>query len=208
MKVKLIFDDWKKDFESIHGTERGIDLEMGSFHGGSTFNAEIELNEWEEKDFEEALKEGIIPYFYMDKDNLRKEKRIRVFVNNNNVYDVSEFYKMKIVLIKVLKNHISIGHFSPFPICGHKLDFTLEDIPNFPKSLQKEAKKILKNKEEISSAPKRRKEYIDSVEERIINAKSEEELFKISAELDEKWEIGSLKFNCKFLESDCRFEDL
>jgi len=208
MKVKLIFDDWKKGFESIHGTERGIDLEMGSFHGGTTFNAEIELNKWEEKDFEEALKEGITPYFYMDKDTLRKEKQIRVFINNCKIYNVSEFYKMKKVLIKVLKDHVSLEHFSPCYNYDCDVDFELEDIPKLPKSLQKEALSMLTIKKEILEAPAKMENYMNDIINKIVNAKSEEELFKISVELNEKWRIGNLESDCKFIEPDCRFKDL
>ncbi len=49
MKVRWVFDDWKRwngvKRESFYNTERGVELGMGSLHGGSTFEGTIELDE-------------------------------------------------------------------------------------------------------------------------------------------------------------------
>lgn len=65
MKIKLVFDDWRKRLKSIYSTKEGIELSMGDFHSGTTFNAEIELNIEQEEDLKEALESGATPVFYV-----------------------------------------------------------------------------------------------------------------------------------------------
>ena len=64
MKINLVFNDWKKGMKSVYNTEEGLDLSMRSFHSGTTFNAEIDLDEYEEEELKEALQKGFVPYFY------------------------------------------------------------------------------------------------------------------------------------------------
>jgi hypothetical protein len=52
MKVNVIFIDWVKDGKSIYDTPEGIELSMGSLHGGSTWSGEINFD----PDTEEELK--------------------------------------------------------------------------------------------------------------------------------------------------------
>lgn len=64
MKIRLVFDDWKKDLKSLSGTEEGTDLSMGVFHGGTVFEAEIDLDIHEEQELAKAMEEGYVPHFY------------------------------------------------------------------------------------------------------------------------------------------------
>jgi len=68
MKIKLVFDDWRRGMKSIYQTEEGIEMSMGNFHSGTTFNAEIILDSEEEKDLRESLKSGATPVFYISKE--------------------------------------------------------------------------------------------------------------------------------------------
>lgn len=63
MKVKLVFDDWTKDGESVYNTKLGIELSMGDFHSGSTFNAEIKLNKEQRSEIEKSIAAGFHPTF-------------------------------------------------------------------------------------------------------------------------------------------------
>ena len=65
MKVKLVFDDWRRGSKSVYSTEEGVELSIGDFHSGTTFNAEIELNVEQEEDLKEALESGATPVFYV-----------------------------------------------------------------------------------------------------------------------------------------------
>jgi len=65
MKIKLVFDGWQKDGEDISSSEKGFSLSLGPFHSGTTFDAEIKLEWWEEKEIIEAIKNGYTPTFYI-----------------------------------------------------------------------------------------------------------------------------------------------
>lgn len=66
MKIKLVFDDWRdRSHKSVYGTEKGVNLSMGDFHSGTTFNATIEVDDPEE--LKESLRQGFIPVFYIIK---------------------------------------------------------------------------------------------------------------------------------------------
>jgi hypothetical protein len=70
MKIRLVFDDWRryneasKQQESVYSTEEGVELSHADFHSGTTFDAEIELDEDSAKDLKEALASGAVPVFY------------------------------------------------------------------------------------------------------------------------------------------------
>ncbi len=69
MKVKLVFFDWHNRMgESIYHTPIGVELSLGSFHSGTIFDAEIQLNGDEHQDLTDALNEGFIPVFYVIRD--------------------------------------------------------------------------------------------------------------------------------------------
>ena len=68
MKLKLVFDDWQKDWKSVYNTEEGVDLSLRSFHAGTTFNAEIQLDQYEEEELKKALSNGFVPFFYVIED--------------------------------------------------------------------------------------------------------------------------------------------
>jgi len=61
--VKLVFEDWKKGGISVYQTEEGAPLSYGDFHGGTTFCAQIKLDEEEEIELKEAIKKGYSPVF-------------------------------------------------------------------------------------------------------------------------------------------------
>ncbi len=63
MKIKLVFEDWRKDGKSIYNTEEGVKLSMGDFHSGTMFDGEINLSPEEEQELKEAIKEKHYPSF-------------------------------------------------------------------------------------------------------------------------------------------------
>jgi len=65
MKIKLVFEDWQHLGRSVRQTEKGTELSTGKFHGGTTFNGEIKLNEEDEIELREAVKEGYHPVFWV-----------------------------------------------------------------------------------------------------------------------------------------------
>lgn len=67
MKVKLVFEDWRNaKNESVYSTKTGVELSMGDFHSGATFNATIEVDD--PKWLEEQLSKGFKPVFYIVKN--------------------------------------------------------------------------------------------------------------------------------------------
>ena len=63
MKIKLVFQDWQKDGHSIYSTPEGIDLSLGDFHSGTTFDADIDVYGGD-KELEQSIKNGYTPVFY------------------------------------------------------------------------------------------------------------------------------------------------
>ena len=63
MKVSLVFDDWQDNRKSIYATEKGVALSMGAFHSGSTFKADIELDDEDAAELLDAMQEGFVPVF-------------------------------------------------------------------------------------------------------------------------------------------------
>ena len=64
MKIKLVFDDWRRGGISICRSPEGIELSKGDFHAGSTFDARIDLDAWQEKELRDALEKGYQPVFW------------------------------------------------------------------------------------------------------------------------------------------------
>ncbi len=65
MKIKLVFQDWIKGGKSIYQTSEGVDLSMGVFHSGTTFDGYIEIDECDEKELVKAMNNGAEPVFYV-----------------------------------------------------------------------------------------------------------------------------------------------
>lgn len=65
MKIKLVFDDWRKEGKSIYNTSKGAELSNHDFHAGATFEGNIQLDAWEEKELREALEKGYRPVFWI-----------------------------------------------------------------------------------------------------------------------------------------------
>ncbi len=68
MKIKLVFDDWRKSGKSVYNAEKGVSLSSGDFHSGSTFTGEIHLDDEQYVEFLEALNDGFNPVFIIYKD--------------------------------------------------------------------------------------------------------------------------------------------
>ena len=68
MKIKLVFYDWRRGSKSVYNTEEGIELSMGNFHSGTTFDAEIELDSESEEELREFLESGATPVFYISRE--------------------------------------------------------------------------------------------------------------------------------------------
>lgn len=69
--VKLSFLDWFEKGKSIYSTEKGVDLSMGVFHSGSTFDGMIELDIEGADELKEAMAQGYQPCWWMSR---QKEK--------------------------------------------------------------------------------------------------------------------------------------
>ncbi len=65
MKIKLVFDDWRKQGKSVGNTPEGVELTWNDFHSGSTFDARIDLDAWQEKELRDALKKAYRPVFWV-----------------------------------------------------------------------------------------------------------------------------------------------
>ncbi len=66
MNIRLVFSDWKgSDFKSVYNTEEGVELTVGDFHSGSTFDAVIELDKEQSAELKSALQKGFIPFCYV-----------------------------------------------------------------------------------------------------------------------------------------------
>ena len=63
MKIELVFWTWTKGGEDIYLTEESVWLSMGLFHGGTSFNGTIELDEQDAEELAEALSKGYSPMF-------------------------------------------------------------------------------------------------------------------------------------------------
>ncbi len=63
MKIKLVFHDWVRGGKSIYDTEEGIELSLGDFHSGTTFDGEIILDASNEREIKEAAKTRAFPAF-------------------------------------------------------------------------------------------------------------------------------------------------
>lgn len=61
MKVSLVFSDWQKVGKSIYNTDEGVNLSCGQFHSGTTFPAEIELDEEDAEELKVAMQNGYTP---------------------------------------------------------------------------------------------------------------------------------------------------
>ncbi len=68
MRIKLVFEDWQKRGISIYNAEEGVELSMGLFHSGTTFDGEIYFNSEDQAEFEEALNKGYQPTFWIAKE--------------------------------------------------------------------------------------------------------------------------------------------
>lgn len=65
MKIKLVFDDWRKEGKSIYKTFQGASLSCHDFHPGSTFEGEIKLDKENEEELRDSLKKGYQPVFWV-----------------------------------------------------------------------------------------------------------------------------------------------
>lgn len=63
MEIKLVFEDWHQNNKSIYNTPEGIELSLGDFHSGTTFDGEIRLNKENKLELKNAIKKGYIPIF-------------------------------------------------------------------------------------------------------------------------------------------------
>ena len=66
MKIKLVFDHWEHvGGKPVTGKER-VNLSLGQFHSGTTFDGEIRLDVDDTEELEEAL-ESYVPVFLVVK---------------------------------------------------------------------------------------------------------------------------------------------
>ena len=65
IKVKLVFDGWILSEGKTFDSKDTIEASMGSFHYGSTFNADLYLRRDEIQEIKEQIKKGLRPRFEM-----------------------------------------------------------------------------------------------------------------------------------------------
>jgi len=63
MKIKLVFEDWKRGGYSVYNTEIGTYLSAGDFHSGTTFKGDIDLDEEQYEELRMAFLKGYTPSF-------------------------------------------------------------------------------------------------------------------------------------------------
>lgn len=68
MRIKLVFDNWQRNGESVGNTSETIHLTEGDFHSGSTFMANIILTLDQRLELLAALAAGYTPVFWIDID--------------------------------------------------------------------------------------------------------------------------------------------
>ena len=65
MKRLLVFSDWNREGKSIYETPEGVELSKHDFHAGSTFQGNIHLDKWQEKELKETMEKGYQPVFWV-----------------------------------------------------------------------------------------------------------------------------------------------
>jgi len=66
LAIRLVFADWlDKDHRSVYSTEKGVDLSMGQFHSGTTFDGAIRLDSDDRGELESAMASGYTPVFHL-----------------------------------------------------------------------------------------------------------------------------------------------
>ena len=73
MKIKLAFFDWQKNGKSIYGTEKGVELSIGDFHSGTTFDGTLELDAESEAELQRAFDAGCDPVFIIYEKKIKKD---------------------------------------------------------------------------------------------------------------------------------------
>lgn len=64
VKIKLVFDDWQdKQCKSVYSSK--YELSLGNFHSGSTWDGEIEIDEYDLIDIRKSISEGHRAMFEM-----------------------------------------------------------------------------------------------------------------------------------------------
>jgi hypothetical protein len=66
MKINLVFSDWLKNNKSVYNTNS--ELSYGDFHSGTVFKAEIKLDEQQQEELQEYLKQGFVPVFELNEE--------------------------------------------------------------------------------------------------------------------------------------------
>lgn len=68
MKIKLVFDEWQRNGETVGNTSKTIHLTEGDFHSGCTFDGNIVLTKDQRLELLAALAAGYTPIFWIDID--------------------------------------------------------------------------------------------------------------------------------------------
>ena len=69
MKINLVFDTWRRKGIDIHGTMEYVELSLGLFHSGTTFQGEIVLDDEDAAELQDALDNGYQAVFWVSKSN-------------------------------------------------------------------------------------------------------------------------------------------
>lgn len=65
MKIKLVFDDWRREGRSLYRSLEMTELTKYDFHAGATFEGNIQLDVCQEDELREALEKGYQPVFWV-----------------------------------------------------------------------------------------------------------------------------------------------
>lgn len=99
MRIKLVFDDWRKMGKSVYHTLKGVELAENEFHSGTTFDGQIEVTPEQEKELEQFIKEGYQPVFWVTQDDKpkrsvavrRKDKR-KFVLRNMKLFEKTDWH--------------------------------------------------------------------------------------------------------------------
>ena len=66
MKIGLVFLNWLgPDGKSVYNTAKGVNLSIGDFHSGSTFDGNIELDSDQQAELASAIADSFTPVFWV-----------------------------------------------------------------------------------------------------------------------------------------------
>ena len=110
LQIKLVFEDWqKRDGESVYDTEKGLELSLGDFHSGTTFNATIQVDLDDSLDLIAAVnQEGYTPVFSVFSVTVPGEETVPQ-VESGTILHTRDGRKIGNAIVTGLEAHDELG---------------------------------------------------------------------------------------------------